>query len=466
MSLHNWTQLNSEFTFVEENGEHADIAAGDRQIDESLVNEILDRMEPDTGTSEAETQPAEAVDESVLHAQLVSVKARLDEVMAAAGNFGKPLCYLRGDFFDRPSHPVFALDESKASTGLDPTKLYWRRVFVWLPYLLPGCPARFLYPCGQPLSRNGFNDDPIACRVRDIPDDFFLFTNRFICDGRRLNATGCGQSLQGTDPHILAQLPRQLQVAFPAYISARGAISKLMMRLMCNTFSTRMGPSPFSEMVSEIQYLSHADGELMYTATANFYGQTGLKQYSAFDDCYGYAGSPPSVPWLKGLFTDYMSAHRIYIERDIATKPATVVKADHTFDFLKYVGALKGERIFTTAYTLVNEYEEVRGHSLTESKSLEFVKDMFEGIQQGLKDTDSMVAVHDSNSDVIVHDSNSDVGTIIVSDSDSDNLLDLQYPPSLPSVMPRSLWTSVSMSQLRSGPTRYVEQCDLQYSVH
>ncbi|KAJ6617790.1 hypothetical protein B0H10DRAFT_1948122 [Mycena sp. CBHHK59/15] len=61
---------------------------------------------------------------------------------------------------------------------------------------------------------------------------------------------------------------------------------------------------------------------------------------------------------------------------------------------------------------------------------------MFEGIQQGLKDTDSMVAVHDSNSDVIVHDSNSDVGTIIVSDSDNDNLLDLQYPPSLPSVMP------------------------------
>ncbi|KAJ6607621.1 hypothetical protein B0H10DRAFT_2227628 [Mycena sp. CBHHK59/15] len=283
---------------------------------------------------------------------------------------------------------------------------------------------------------DGFNDDPIACRIRDKPDDFFLFTNRFICDGRRLNATGCGQSLQGTDPHILAQLPRQLQVAFPAYISARGAISKLMMRLMCNTFSTRMGPSPFSEMVSEIQYLSHADGELMYTATANFYGQTGLKQYSAFDDCYGYAGSPPSVPWLKGLFTDYMSAHRIYIERDIATKPATVVKADHTFDFLKYVGALKGERIFTTAYTVVNEYEEVRGHSLTESKSLEFVKDMFEGIQQGLKDTDSMVAVHDSNSDVIVHDSNSDVGTIIVSDSDNDNLLDLQYPPSLPSVMP------------------------------
>ncbi|KAJ6470658.1 hypothetical protein C8R47DRAFT_1148854 [Mycena vitilis] len=384
ISLNNWTRLNSEFNFVAENDEHADVAAGDAQIDDSLVKEFLDHMEPNSGTEEADTQPADAIKDSVLHGQLKSVKIRFGEEIAA---HGKPLCYLRGDFFDRPPHPVFALEESRISTGLDPAKLYWRRIFVWLPYLLPGCPTQFLCPCGKVLTRNGFNDDPIARRVRDLPDDFFLFTNRFICDGRRLNDSGCGRSVQGTDPHILAQLPRQLQVAFPAYISARGAISKLMMRLMCNTFSTRMGPSPFSDMVAEIQYLSHADGELAYTATANVYGQTGLKQYSAFNDHYGYAGSPPSVPWLKGLFTDYMSAHRIYVERDTATKPATVVKADHTFDFLKYVGGLKGQPLFSCAYTWVNEHEEIRGHALAQSKSLEYSKDMAEGIGQGLKDS-------------------------------------------------------------------------------
>ncbi|KAJ7797071.1 hypothetical protein B0H14DRAFT_2912887 [Mycena olivaceomarginata] len=121
----------------------------------------------------------------------------------------------------------------------------------------------------------------------------------------------------------------------------------------------------------------------MYTAAANFYGQVGLKQYSAFDDPNAYAGSPPSIPYLKGLFTDVISAHRIFIERDIATKPLTVAKADHTFD----VSGVKGERIFTAAYTIINEFEEVRGHSLTLTKSLEFVKDMFAGIQQGLQDS-------------------------------------------------------------------------------
>ncbi|KAJ7796568.1 hypothetical protein B0H14DRAFT_3157931, partial [Mycena olivaceomarginata] len=117
-------------------------------------------------------------------------------------------------FFHRPCHPVFALHNS-VITGLDPTQLYLRRVCIWLPYLLPGSPSRYLCTCGRVLSRNGYNDDPIARRVRDIPDDFFLYTNRFICDVRRVNDTGCGTSWQGTDPHILAQLPRHVQAAFP-----------------------------------------------------------------------------------------------------------------------------------------------------------------------------------------------------------------------------------------------------------
>jgi hypothetical protein len=51
------------------------------------------------------------------------------------------------------------------------------------------------------------------------------------------------------------------------------------------------------------------------------------------------------------------------------------------------MGGVKGEQIFTAAYTVINEFEEVRGHSLTLTKSLEFVKDMFAGIQQGLQDS-------------------------------------------------------------------------------
>ncbi|KAJ6610745.1 hypothetical protein B0H10DRAFT_2224787 [Mycena sp. CBHHK59/15] len=111
MSLNNWTQLNSEFQFIAENDEHADIAAGDRVIDESLVNEVLDHLESSAGTPEAETQSSEVITDSELHKQLVSVKAQLDAEITQSKK-GIPLCYEHGDFFDRPPHPVLLLPRS------------------------------------------------------------------------------------------------------------------------------------------------------------------------------------------------------------------------------------------------------------------------------------------------------------------------------------------------------------------
>ncbi|KAJ7896333.1 hypothetical protein B0H14DRAFT_3612314 [Mycena olivaceomarginata] len=352
----------------ENNDEHADIASGDRIINDSLVDAVLETTETNSATAEAETGASEAGIDSVLQKQFAILKDRLSKEIK---KYGSPLCYRRGDFYDRPMHAVFALHRSMGSNhGLDPSELYARDVFIWIPNLLPSAPDRFKCTCGKPLSRNGFNDDPIARRVRSIPTDFFLLTNRFHCNPRR-NDPGCGTSYQGTDPHVIAQLLSFVQPAFPAYISARGAISKTMMWQMCNTFASRFGPAPFSEMVSEIQHRHHADGELMYLGAVNFYAQRGCKPYSKFDDPQEYAGIPPSVPYLKALFTDFILAIRIYIERDIATLPLTVAKADHTFDFLKHMGGLKGQRIFTAAYTVVNEFEE----------------DMLEGIQDGLRNS-------------------------------------------------------------------------------
>ncbi|KAJ7707928.1 hypothetical protein B0H16DRAFT_1824162 [Mycena metata] len=378
-------KLTEQLQFIDENDEYGDIASGDKVINDSLVDAILEASGTNPTAMETDSGTAEAENDSVLQKQFIDLKAKLTREIT---EYGSPLCYLRGDFYDRPPHPVFAIHRSTASnTGLDPAHLYARDVFIWIPSLLPGAPERFKCDCGKPLSRNGFNDNPIARRVRALPADFFLLTNRFVCNPRRSTNPGCGKSYQGSDPHIIAQLPSFVQPAFPAYISARGAVSKTIMRLMCNTFATRFGPSPFSEMVSEVQHRHHAEGELMYLAAVIFYGQRGCKQFSSFEDRQGYAGSPPSVGYVKGLFTDFVSAHRIYIERDISSLPLTIAKADHTFHYLKYIGRLKGEPIFSAAYNILNEHEELRGHSMTQSKSLSFVQDLWDRIQGGLKNS-------------------------------------------------------------------------------
>ncbi|KAJ7509153.1 hypothetical protein B0H11DRAFT_1901300 [Mycena galericulata] len=104
MSTDEFAQLNQDLTFIEENDEHAYIASGDNLIDSSLAEEVSANDDFATGVVEAETQSTEALDKSALHKQLLAMKDRLSE---EEETFGKPLCYLRGDFYDRPPHPSF-----------------------------------------------------------------------------------------------------------------------------------------------------------------------------------------------------------------------------------------------------------------------------------------------------------------------------------------------------------------------
>jgi hypothetical protein len=120
-----------------------------------------------------------------------------------------------------------------------------------------------------------------------------------------------------------------------AYISACGAIDKGVMSQMCNTFATWFRPSPFSEMMAELQCKHHAELELMYLDAAHHYGLHGALQvpsFSTFSDKLRYAASPPSVQYLKAMFTDWVSAHRVFIEHAQACLPANIMKVDHTFD--------------------------------------------------------------------------------------------------------------------------------------
>lgn len=74
-----------------------------------------------------------------------------------------PREYSNGTFWINPPAPFFILKKS----NLDPSRLYYPRVFLWLPHhLIQGklrCPA-----CNHSLENKGFNKNPHARRVVDI----------------------------------------------------------------------------------------------------------------------------------------------------------------------------------------------------------------------------------------------------------------------------------------------------------
>jgi hypothetical protein len=146
MSADNLARLNEALTYIAENDEHADIASGEAEIDESLVEAV---PEGGKGDAETETQSSKAATNSVLSIFLKYVK---EQLQLEIDIHKRPLCYLRRDFYWRPPHPVFSLQRE---FGTNPDIVYWRDVFVWLPHLLPGAPERFKCSCNLPLSLKG-----------------------------------------------------------------------------------------------------------------------------------------------------------------------------------------------------------------------------------------------------------------------------------------------------------------------
>ncbi|KAF8076563.1 hypothetical protein FPV67DRAFT_1559024 [Lyophyllum atratum] len=296
---------------------------------------------------------------------------------------GQPSCYKRGTFWINPKDPLFALHSTKNNLGgCSPAGLYHLPVFVWLPYCLPDRPDCFR--CTR-CNRHNLVRDGICRRIRDMHNDYFLLTARFVCNKNTADP-GCGASYQGTDPDILAQLPRHVQEAFPAYLTARGAIDKNLMAVMRTLFAGRFGPKPFASLLGEMRHLHHAHRELTYLATCvSSPSPTAPIPFSTFEDKSRYAGTHPSYQWCNSIFVDWMRAHRVFYDRVMASLPGGILKGDHTFKVIKYMARLSGEPTHDAMYTVVNEWEDARAQAFTLTKSLSYVSEMYEDIADGLE---------------------------------------------------------------------------------
>ncbi|KAJ7626726.1 hypothetical protein B0H17DRAFT_1150936 [Mycena rosella] len=95
-------QLAHQLKFIDENDEYAEIASGDKVINDSLVDAILEASGTNLTTEPVESSSSEAVNNSVLQNQFAELRAKLSHEIT---EYGWPLCYCRGDFYERPPHP-------------------------------------------------------------------------------------------------------------------------------------------------------------------------------------------------------------------------------------------------------------------------------------------------------------------------------------------------------------------------
>jgi len=101
-----------------------------------------------------------------------------------------PLYYQRGSFWVYPPDPYFGLCNAvKNKDGLEPTCLYKPKVFVWLPHLLDrqsiltcqNHECSYYKKTSHPLTFKAWNENPVAHRVVDIKDNYYILTQRMQC---------------------------------------------------------------------------------------------------------------------------------------------------------------------------------------------------------------------------------------------------------------------------------------------
>jgi hypothetical protein len=143
--------------FIQEHDARTDTTLGGTQELSGSDNNILDEVaegplpQDDATAAEVETHETEAVVDSAIQRYLKTVR---ESIQNEIKQHMRPNCYIRGDFFHRKKHAVFALCDDSA-TGFNVDSLCARDVFVWLPLLLPGAPDFLKCTCGERLIKHG-----------------------------------------------------------------------------------------------------------------------------------------------------------------------------------------------------------------------------------------------------------------------------------------------------------------------
>lgn len=190
-------------------------------------------------------------------------------------------------------------------------------------------------------------------------------------------------TFNGYDDSIVRQLPLRCQADFPAFITHKSGISKMLMNFMRALFQNSIGPHRMSKILEELHHLKHDTLELQYldavkyfnnSTIHGFFGSSTVEKFSAYSDKMRYGGVCPSSKYISHVYTSFITLLRSKMERETMVKDGEILKVDHSFKIIKKIAKVGGKPVFQALYTVCNEYEEVRAMAFVPTKGHAHVK--------------------------------------------------------------------------------------------
>jgi hypothetical protein len=269
---------------------------------------------------------------------------------------------------------------------LSPDSFYLPKVFIWLPdetwpdlvRTLP-CPR-----CRKTETKvKGFELDRWR-RVVSHDQCYFIIGRRHFCKH-------CSASFLNYNPDSVVQLHPTVSHAFPAILSHRSGLDKTLLWDLRAQINTRANFDGFSTQLQEVHRLRYDVQRLRFYALMDSKAsQTALgpkrhvTEFSSFKDKKGYGGFVPTGKYLKTVFLKNEEQKSKWMERRMQTVRARTVAGDFSHKIPSRI-QVQGKQLFTSLYTITNEYSEVMGFYLSFGKSLDEVKPLFTGIKKRLE---------------------------------------------------------------------------------
>lgn len=245
---------------------------------------------------------------------------------------GRPPLYFShaAFFFPRPS-TFFLLRD-----GVTPQKLYNPRFMLWDPEALCPIPCP---NCDCPLTRHSAAPGPR--RVIDADSGFWIIGYRYRCRECVNPRTGKKGTLtfRSWSSAVLSKLPAYVAEQFPAILTHRSGISKVVFKMLRSAINSGMGPKKFSDALRAHHLLEYDILQIQYLEFLSDRDRTldtwmGEKYlaFPPFEDRSpsGFHGYTPSANYLRNIFDSFIEQHRQEIDQNMAMRSCRVGAIDHS----------------------------------------------------------------------------------------------------------------------------------------
>lgn len=243
---------------------------------------------------------------------------------------GLPPLYANHDtfWFPRPS-TFFILQRN----GVSPPLLYNPRFFLWDPEVLCRIPCP---NCRTALQRHGPISHPRRCI--DSDSSFWIIGYRYrcrVCCHRKSQKHTV--TFRSWDSRILGMLPSELAAEFPARLSHRSGISKVLFGWTRSCFQNGMGSKQFSDALRVQHLLKYDELHLQYLdmlARRRLDGWAGQKYeaFLPFDNTSprGFHGYIFGAQWIGNMYDQFIEKHRNHFHQHTSQLTCEIGSLDHS----------------------------------------------------------------------------------------------------------------------------------------